>query len=166
MRKKTFKKNLKFSALKKNWEKTTARTCRYGSIAGNIFKDAEIIWENSESDWQGSANVLAAMPDGSFIHYAWTYGSCSGCDEWESRELTGEEIEQEMRRAMAILKDKETLLSYLKIDKDTKIPSANTPTNGSVPGMLKFLCGGYGTDFEEMGKAAKKWLSPKKDKNE
>lgn len=95
------------------WNETIASKCRYGDVAERIFSDAEIIWECSEDDYQGSANVIASMPDGTFIHYEWTYGSCSGCDEYESLGLSDDEIEADMRKTMAVLKDRETLRKYL-----------------------------------------------------
>lgn len=64
---------------------TVACSCRYGDVAYDIFCDADIIWENSYNDWQGSAEVLAHMSNGSFAHYEWDYGSCSGCDTWEAQ---------------------------------------------------------------------------------
>jgi hypothetical protein len=144
------------------WEATVASSCRYGDVAGRIFRDAEIIWENSESDYQGFANVLAHMPDGTFAHYEWTYGSCSGCDEWEARDLTDEQVEAEMRSALAVLPDKEALMKYLHLDpvytQDMKYPTANTPTNASVPGMMRYLCGGQGEDFKSMAMAAAEYL--------
>jgi hypothetical protein len=143
------------------WEDTVASTCRYGDVAGRIFKDAEIIWEHSEADYQGFASVLAAMPDGTFVNYNWSYGSCSGCDEWESSGLGDDEIEAVMRNAMAVLPSRKVLAKYLKLEgefKDARVPTANAPTNGSIPGMLHVLTGGIGTDFKDMGLAAVKWM--------
>jgi hypothetical protein len=57
------------------WSETIASKCRYGSEAGEIFRDSEIIFESAECDYQGFANVLAKMPDGTFVHYEWSYGS-------------------------------------------------------------------------------------------
>jgi hypothetical protein len=141
-----------------NWEHTQASQCRYGEVAGNIFWDADIIWENSNADWQGFANLLASMTDGTFVHYSWTYGSCSGCDEWEARGLSEEEIEEEMRSGFAELGGRQELMAYLHLEEDRSIPSANSSTNGSIPGMLKLLSGGYSDDFEEMRKKTIEWL--------
>jgi len=144
------------------WEKTVASECRYGEVAASIFGDAEIIWENSEADYQGFANVLAHMPDGTFVHYEWTYGSCSGCDEWEARGLNDEEVEAEMRGAMAVLPNKKALMKYLHLDpeyvKDMSYPTANTPHNGSLPGMMRYLCGGMSEDFKNMAEAAATYI--------
>lgn len=96
------------------WNETEASKCRYGWIAGNIFGEAEILWESSYADYQGNADIFALMPDGTFVHYEWTYGSCSGCDEWEDRGLTDEEIEKEMRDTMAVLTTPEAAIEYCK----------------------------------------------------
>ena len=98
------------------WSETIASKCRYGHIAGRIFGDAEIIYEESEDDYQGQAFVLASMPDGTYATYAWSYGSCSGCDEWEYRELTEEQIETEMLRDTARFTSRKTLERFLHIN--------------------------------------------------
>lgn len=144
-----------------NWKDTVAARCRYGKVAERIFSDANIIFEDSLDDYQGYANVFAAMPDGTFVHYEWTYGSCSSCDEWEARELDDNSIEKEMRSSMAVLKDRETARRYLRLDSavvaDMAYPSSNSPTNGSIPGMVHTLYGGRSQDFASMGKAFAAW---------
>ena len=143
------------------WTETVASKCRYGYLAARLFGDAEIIWEDSEDDYQGHADVLAALPDGRFAHYSWTYGSCSGCDEWEDRGLDDDQIEQEMRNATAFLTDRSTVKRYLKLEgefADARVPSANGPTNGSVPGMLYMAFGGFQDSFKAMGEAFLRWL--------
>lgn len=80
------------------WDETIASRCRYGEQAGAIFGEADIIWEDSEDDYSGSADVLALLPDGRFCHYEWSYGSCSSCDDWEADGLTDEEVVDVMRR--------------------------------------------------------------------
>lgn len=144
------------------WTDTVASKCRYGDVAAAIFGDAEVIWESSQDDYQGYANVFARKPDGSFVHYEWSYGSCSGCDEWEARSLGDDEIEAEMRRAMAVLKDVAAAKRYLKLEDefaDAKVPTANSATNGSVPAMLRILTGGVGDDFKRLGEAFQTWLA-------
>lgn len=142
------------------WDETTASQCRYGEVAERIFRDAEIVWEHSEADYQGSANILARMPDGAFVHYEWTYGSCSGCDEWEARDLDDDAIEAEMRGAMAVLADEATCARYLRLEGEfdhASFPTANSPQNGSIPGMLRYLGGGAGDEFRAMGEAFVAW---------
>lgn len=140
------------------WSETVASTCRYGDEAGVLFGESEIIWEHSESDYQGFANVLARLSDGTFIHYEWSYGSCSGCDEWESRGLSSEEIVDEMRSAAAVFESEDVLRRYLRIeDPDVKYPVATSPTNGGMSGLLRLLGGGIGDDFRLMGEAFEAW---------
>lgn len=142
------------------WREAIASQCRYGDVAERIFGDAEIIWEHSESDYQGTANVLALLPDGRFCHYEWTYGSCSGCDEWESRDLTDDEVEGEMRSAAVYFDDRSTLRRYVHLEgefEDAKVPMAQSPTAGSIPGMARVLFGGIGDEFKEMGQAFAAW---------
>ena len=79
------------------FNETVAYKCRYGEEAEKIFIDADILAEKSEDDYQGSVFLIAAMPDGKIAYFSYWYGSCSGCDDWESRELTSEEIVQDMR---------------------------------------------------------------------
>lgn len=143
-----------------NWDQTIASKCRYGRTAGRLFENAEVIWEHSEADWQGFANVFAKLPDGRFCHYEWTYGSCSGCDEWESRGLSGNDVEKEMRRSAAYFDNADQVRSYLKLEgkyAHASVPTANSPTNGSIPGMMRCL-GGWGSDFETMRAAVGVWL--------
>lgn len=137
------------------WDETIASRCRYGDIIGKVFDGCDVIWEHSEDDYQGTANVLLQMPDGRYGHYCWTYGSCSGCDEWEANRFTDKQIQEEVKKTTAWLKDKETLLRYLHLEdefENAKLPIANSPTNGSIPGMMKYLFGGWGKDFESMRK--------------
>jgi hypothetical protein len=95
------------------WHDTIASKCRYGEIAERIFGNMEIIWESSYEDWQGSANILATNGI-NFYHYEWCYGSCSGCDDWEARSLSSEQIEDEMRAGLAVLKDLDTAKKYVQ----------------------------------------------------
>ena len=96
------------------WDETVASRCRYGDVAGNIFGNSNIIWEDSENDYQGHARILAQMESGVFVHYEWSYGSCSYCDEWESRELSGKQIEEEMRREMTVINNVKILKHYIR----------------------------------------------------
>jgi hypothetical protein len=145
------------------WSDTVASVSRYGNIAERIFGDAEIIWEHSEGEYDGCVNVLAKMPDGKFAHYEWTYGSCSGCDEWEARGLDDDQVEAEMRSGIAFFDSQDVVEKYLHLDeatvKDMAYPCVNSPTNGSVPEMMRALVGGIGGDFEAMAEAFAEWKS-------
>lgn len=151
------------------WSATIASKCRYGDIIGAIFAESEVIWEHSENDYQGFAAVLVSMPDGTFIHYTWSYGSCSGCDEWEARELSEDQIRTEVIKSMAVLPDSVAMKKYLKLDeeyKEAKYPSANSPTNGPIPATMHQLTGGISDDFKQMGVAFLKWLESRADRGQ
>lgn len=149
------------------WTETIASRCRYGELAGEVFGkgevigDSDVIWEDSEDDYQGHANILVHFPDtGRFAHYEWTYGSCSGCDDWEARELSDEQIIAEMRESAAWFNDVETLKRYLRLDgefENPRVPTAQPATAGSIPGMLRVLCGGVAREFHAMGDAFVEW---------
>jgi hypothetical protein len=98
------------------WDETIASRCRYGDVAGRLFDGATILHEDSEDDYQGHADVIAVLRDGRFCHYRWDYGSCSGCDEWEDRGLTDDEIEDEMRRDAVYCDDADTFAKYIGWD--------------------------------------------------
>lgn len=88
------------------WMDTTASKCRYGNVASELFRDSTVIWECSEADYQGYANVLARLEDGTYLLYGWTYGSCGGCDSWEAADMSREDIESEMRRGSRVMTHK------------------------------------------------------------
>jgi hypothetical protein len=98
------------------YSETIASNCTYGDVAAKILGDAEIIWEDSEDDYSGFANLLARMPDGRFVHLEWDYGSCSGCDDYEARNLSDDDIEAEMRSSAGWLPDLASVRRYLHLD--------------------------------------------------
>lgn len=144
------------------WTDTVASRCRYGSVAARIFGDAEVIAERSEDDYQGHANVVAKMKDGTFVHYEWSYGSCSGCDEWEAAGLTRDAIEAEMRRALAVLPDVATAQRYFHLDGEysgATVPTANSALNGGLPQMLRAIYSDdVTTEFAQLGAEFQAWL--------
>lgn len=80
------------------WDNTIAAKCRWGSLVHEVLSKAlgenfEVIWEDSEHDYQGHARILAVRGD-SMLEYGWSYGSCSGCDSWE--DAPEEEVKKEI----------------------------------------------------------------------
>ena len=59
------------------WDLTVASHCRYGEEAQDLWGDWDIVWEDSEDNYQGHAKILATK-DGRWAYYEWNYGSCSG----------------------------------------------------------------------------------------
>jgi hypothetical protein len=139
---------------------SVAAKCRYGDNAVSVFGlDSELIWEHSEDDYQGFANILVRCTDGRFAHYEWTYSSCSVCDEWEAEGHDDEKIEAIMRESAAWFSTPEEVSRYLNLDDpDARYPCANSSTNGNIPGMLRTLGQGVSDDFKAMGEAFSEWL--------
>ena len=102
------------------WNDTVASGCRYGEIASALFQGSEVIWEDSYDDYQGHAKVLVEMRDhygnghGVFVHYEWTYGSCSGCDYWEDQGLSNAEILRDMSREAIWLQTRDEADAYIQ----------------------------------------------------
>lgn len=103
---------------------TVASQCRYGEIAKRLFGDADVIFERAEEGYQGDADVFARLTDGRFANYAWSYGSCSGCDEWEHRGLSDDEIETEMRGGWVTFDTLEAFLAYCLPRADKELTEA------------------------------------------
>jgi hypothetical protein len=94
------------------FEDTIAYTCRYGEIANEVWGDWDILWEDSEADYQGHAKIFATK-DGKYSYYEWWYGSCSGCDTWEAADLGDEAIEAEMKDTALWFKDRAQLKIWI-----------------------------------------------------
>jgi hypothetical protein len=120
------------------WNNTIAATCRYGDIAGKIWGDWEILWEDSESYYQGHASFVAKKGN-KYCFYEWWYGSCSGCDSWESAGLSDEAIEKEMMDTALWMNGKKQILKWL--DMLTGNPISNHG-DGGICGKLDILSGG------------------------
>lgn len=87
--------NKQFSII--SWKDTIASRCRWGEYAEELIENWDILWEDSESGWEGAACVLAYRM-GQFRYISWFYGSCSGCDIFE--DMKEEEIREAFKRNM------------------------------------------------------------------
>ncbi len=123
------------------WLETTADKCRYGEIARVIFGDWEILWEDSEANYQGHASILAKK-DNQYAFYEWWYGSCSGCDGWEADDATDAQIEKEMRDTTIWFESKQELKNWLdRLDGNPR-SNTNMDRGGALAFGLDFLSGG------------------------
>lgn len=98
--------------------------CRYGEIAASIWKTPEyqLVYDKSVADWQGQ--VLAIFRNkktDTFTLLEYTYGSCSGCDDWESRRLSTEQIAAEMKNLCASEMSRAAMIEYARRT-DMEIP--------------------------------------------
>jgi hypothetical protein len=68
---------------------------RYGDILEDVLSflnGKEILYKSYEDDYQGYVDVDMLLSDGRVFSYYYSYGSCSGCDEWEAEEYSNEKI--------------------------------------------------------------------------
>lgn len=124
------------------WEKTIASECRYGDIAGKIWGDWEILWEDSESGYQGHVSFLAKKGR-KYCFYEWWYGSCSGCDGWEAAGLSNDEINKEMRDTALWMKSEKELLNWLQmLEGVAPISNYSMEKGGALVCGIDILSGG------------------------
>lgn len=81
------------------------------------LKAKEILFLEYESDYQGFVDIEVLLEDGRIFSYKYWYGSCSGCDDWEARELTDNQIEAEMLKDAAFFDNIEQYNEYIKMKK-------------------------------------------------
>lgn len=98
--------------------------CDYARYSDNLEKvindlnGKEILRLDYESCYQGYVDIDVLLKDGRVFSYVYYYGSCPGCDDWEDRELTDEEIEKEMLEEGTIFKDIDSYQEWRnKVDK-------------------------------------------------
>jgi hypothetical protein len=139
------------------WNETIASECRYGSIAGEIWGDYEILWEDSESDYQGHASFVAKKGN-KYCFYEWHYGSCSGCDGWEADGKTDEDIEKEMRDTALWMDGEKALRKWLDMLTGNPISNYSMERGGGLAAGIDILGGGLKGRIE----AIKKHLDEKK----
>jgi len=138
------------------WNETIASECRYGDIAGTIWKDWEIVWEDSENDYQGHASFIATK-DGKWSLYEWWYGSCSGCDGWEADGKNEEEIAADMRKdAMWFGNFTELFEWFGKLTGNFRSNASPDRGGGGIVFGLDFLAGGIADRLKEIKEAATK----------
>jgi hypothetical protein len=94
------------------YQDTIASECRYGEYAAVIWRDMNILWEQAENSYQGYACLLGEDSEGRIHLGGWVYGSCSGCDDWEFRNASSEEIVEDMRRAVMTFDSPQAYLEW------------------------------------------------------
>ena len=123
------------------YSKTVASTCRYGEVAERIWGEWEILWEDSEADYQGHASILAKKGN-KYAFYEWWYGSCSGCDGWEADGKDDDAIEKEMRDTALWFDSKKQLKTWLDMLNGDPRSNASMERGGALAYGLDFLGGG------------------------
>jgi hypothetical protein len=83
---------------------------RYSDILEELINElhgVEVLRLDYMSDWQGFVDIDVLLEDGRVFSYKYYYGSCSGCDDWLARNLSDEEIKQEMMQEATIFSNLE-----------------------------------------------------------
>lgn len=102
------------------WEETVASKCRWAEFAEANWGTWEFIWEDSYSDYQGSASIVAYdMNSGRFVFTEWSYGSCSGCDPWE--DMPEEKVKKDFDKMAIYFDDTRSFLKWVDMVKDKKL---------------------------------------------
>lgn len=97
------------------WSETQLSKCRYGNVAAEIWGEWDILWNITDPDYQGSAEFIAYNSDiGRYAWYEWSWGSCAGCDRWEARGCTDEQIKVEMLAQAAYFDKKEHIINLVE----------------------------------------------------
>lgn len=125
------------------WNESVASSCRYGEIAGAIWGRWEVLWEDSEADYQGHATILVNKGR-KYAFYEWWYGSCSGCDGWEADGKDDAAIEKEMRDSALWFNSKKELRNWLTMLEGGKgLPANyNMERGGGLAAGIDILSGG------------------------
>lgn len=133
------------------WDETIASRCRYGEVAQEVWGTWDILWEDSEADYQGHASFLAKKGN-KYCFYEWWYGSCSGCDGWENENLTDEEIKQEMQDTAIWFNGKKSLKRWLENLDKVPVSNYGIDNTGGLASGLDMLCGGLGSRINAIRK--------------
>ncbi len=97
-----------------DFKNTTAFKCRYGDNVCNVLGKYDILWEDSENDYQGHGRVFGKL-DYEYCYYTWYFGSCSVCDDFEARGLNGDQIESEIKRETLFFHGADELKTWLEM---------------------------------------------------
>ena len=64
---------------------------RYSDCLRSLLYDLgakQVLFEDFEDGYSGHIDVDVLLKDNRIFSYRYDYGSCSGCDEWESRGIS------------------------------------------------------------------------------
>lgn len=97
--------------------------CRYSSNLESLIerlKGEKVLELSYESDYSGHVDISVLLADGRVFSLYYSYGSCSGCDSWESRGLSDEEIEQEMQSDASYFESKSDYDKWVEMKKGNR----------------------------------------------
>lgn len=71
------------------------KKARYTEYIPEWFANLEYVRGTIEADWSGEIDLFGT--DGNkYYSLKYYYGSCSGCDHWENKDLSDEQIQKEI----------------------------------------------------------------------
>lgn len=83
--------------MKPNEKSMRYKECRYSECLPEYLENCEVIEDNSDPGYQGGLEVIFHDKLKNIYYYVcYYYGSCSVCDDWEARDLSGQEITKEI----------------------------------------------------------------------
>jgi hypothetical protein len=91
-------------------------SARYSEILEELLGELgakEVLLRKYEADYQGFVKVGVLLEDGQVFFYEYSYGSCSGCDEWESRGLDDFQVKSAMRADAVMYSSREKFQEWL-----------------------------------------------------
>lgn len=95
---------------------------RYSDILESVITNlggVTVLRLNYESDYQGYVDIDVELKDGRVFTYEYSYGSCSGCDEWESRNLDDAQIKDVILKESTIFDSIDLYNEWRALVRDT-----------------------------------------------
>ncbi len=98
-------------------------SCRWSEVVSYMMEDAIILDDQSENDYQGSVDVFFKVgnyswcDEGKYGFLSYSYGSCSGCDQWEDEPRA--KVMADMLNCFLWIDSKSMLQQHLDNLKDT-----------------------------------------------
>lgn len=104
--------------------------CRYSDLLHTLLVHLgakKLLFFEGDNDYQGFLDVDVLLKDGRVFSYKYTYGSCSGCDEWESRCLEEDQIIECMEQEATFFEDYRSYYKWaVNTRKEWKLPTIET----------------------------------------
>lgn len=92
---------------------------RWHETVAAALPDGEVLFSSGNEDYSGQVAIVAKLDDGDWLFYAWSYGSCSGCDPWEDEPI--ENVKEDIRLGAKVMSPQEFYV-FLENCQSTKAP--------------------------------------------
>lgn len=92
-----------------------AETTRYADVLESLLRDLDaekVLYLTFEDDYQGSLDADVLLKDGRVFSYGYSYGSCSGCDEWEDEGQSDDGIKEIMKSSATFFNTQDEYTSW------------------------------------------------------